>query len=109
MEKREFNYSVYIHIQDITKKIFAILRMRVSRILSVNKIINKGFSAIFTSTASYINDDKGTRIVTMSQEDLQTGHAKGEDMLCCGSPPQIQNFGTSVSDINMSIKNLRNT
>lgn len=36
--------------------------------LSVNKIVNKGFSVMFTSQDNYISDNEGTQIATMSQE-----------------------------------------
>lgn len=39
-----------------------------ANLLSVNKIVNKGFSVVFTLGDCYISDDEGTRLATMLEE-----------------------------------------
>lgn len=56
-------------IEEITVKNVKYAPESAANLLSVSRIVNKGFSVMFTPEGSYINDSEGTRIAIMSQED----------------------------------------
>lgn len=54
-----------------------------ANLLSVSKIVNKGFSVLFTPGDSYIINSKGSRMATMKVENGIFRYPEGGSLFCC--------------------------